>query len=77
MLEKVIEAGDRALIFTQFDEMGILLHHHLEESFGRDVLWLADKFSMPSATAWWIAFSPPAAITLVSSSSLSRPVGPG
>jgi SNF2 family DNA or RNA helicase len=33
-------AGDRALIFTQFDEMGILLHHHLEESFGRDVLWL-------------------------------------
>ncbi len=40
MLEEVIEAGDRALIFTQFAEIGILLRRHLEESFGRDVLWL-------------------------------------
>jgi SNF2 family DNA or RNA helicase len=40
MLEEVIEAGDRALIFTQFAEMGNILRRHLEETFGREVLWL-------------------------------------
>jgi SNF2 family DNA or RNA helicase len=40
MLEEVWEAGDRALIFTQFTEMGDLLQRHLQETFGREVLYL-------------------------------------
>jgi SNF2 family DNA or RNA helicase len=40
MLEEVLEAGDRALIFTQFTEMGTLLQRHLQETFGREVLFL-------------------------------------
>jgi SNF2 family DNA or RNA helicase len=40
MLEEVLEAGDRALLFTQFTEMGALLQKHLQETFGREVLFL-------------------------------------
>ncbi len=40
MLEEALEAGDRALIFTQFAEMGSILRRHLQETFGREVLFL-------------------------------------
>ncbi len=40
MLEEVITVGDRALIFSQYAEMGRLLKEHLEEKFGREVLFL-------------------------------------
>ncbi len=40
MLEEVLAEGDRALIFTQFAEMGTLLQRHLTETFGREVLFL-------------------------------------
>jgi SNF2 family DNA or RNA helicase len=40
MLEEVLDAGDRALIFTQFTAMGDLLQRHLQETFGREVLYL-------------------------------------
>ena len=40
MLEEVVEAGDRALVFTQFTEMGALLQRHLQETFTREVLFL-------------------------------------
>jgi SNF2 family DNA or RNA helicase len=40
MLEEVLAAGDRALIFSQFTEMGELLRNHLEYTFGREVLFL-------------------------------------
>jgi SNF2 family DNA or RNA helicase len=40
MLEEILDAGDRALIFTQFTDMGDLLQHHLQETFGREVLYL-------------------------------------
>jgi len=40
MLEEVIEVGDRALIFSQFAEMGKILRRHLQETFGREVLFL-------------------------------------
>lgn len=40
MLEEVQSAGDRALLFTQFTEMGDLLQRHLQETFGREVLYL-------------------------------------
>jgi SNF2 family DNA or RNA helicase len=40
MLEEALSVGDRALIFTQFAEMGEILRRHLQEVFGREVLFL-------------------------------------
>jgi len=40
MLEEVVAAGDKALIFTQFAEMGTLLRHTLQESLGCETLFL-------------------------------------
>jgi SNF2 family DNA or RNA helicase len=40
MLEEVLAEGDRALIFTQFAEMGELLKRQLQESFREEVLFL-------------------------------------
>ncbi len=40
MLEEVIEVGDRALIFSQFAEMGQILKRHLQETFGQEVSFL-------------------------------------
>ncbi len=40
MLEEVLSVGEKALVFTQFAEMGRLLKAHLQEAFGREVLFL-------------------------------------
>ena len=40
MLEEVIEVGERALVFSQFAEMGGILRRHLQETFGCQVLFL-------------------------------------
>ena len=40
MLEEVVESGDRALVFSQFAEMGHMLKRHLQETFGLEVLFL-------------------------------------
>ena len=40
MLEEVLAVGERALVFSQFTEMGTLIKAHLEDSFGREVLFL-------------------------------------
>jgi len=40
MLEEVLAADDRALIFTQFAEMGAIMKRHLQETFGEEVLFL-------------------------------------
>jgi SNF2 family DNA or RNA helicase len=40
MLEEVIAVGDRALVFSQFAEMGEILRRHCEAVFGREVLFL-------------------------------------
>lgn len=40
MLEEIIAMGECALIFTQFTEMGNMLQRHLQETFGREVLYL-------------------------------------
>jgi SNF2 family DNA or RNA helicase len=40
MLEEILEVGDRALVFSQFSEMGEILRRHLQEAFGREVLFL-------------------------------------
>jgi SNF2 family DNA or RNA helicase len=40
MLEEVFSERERALVFTQFSEMGEILRRHLQETFGREVLFL-------------------------------------
>jgi hypothetical protein len=40
LLDEALATGDRALVFTQFREMGALLRLHLERRFGREVLFL-------------------------------------
>jgi SNF2 family DNA or RNA helicase len=40
MVEEILEVGDRALIFSQFAEMGAILRKHIQETFGREVLFL-------------------------------------
>lgn len=40
MLEEVIAVGDRALIFSQFAEMGKLMQRHLQEIFGCEIPFL-------------------------------------
>ena len=40
MLEEVLSVGERALVFTQYTEMGTLLHRHLRERFGDEMLFL-------------------------------------
>ncbi len=40
ILEEVTAEGDRALVFTQFREMGDLLQRYLQESLGEEVLFL-------------------------------------
>ena len=40
MLEEVVQSGDRALVFTQFAQMGRILQRHLQAALGREVLFL-------------------------------------
>ena len=40
MLEEAVSVGDRALVFTQFSEMGGILKRYLQEIFGREALFL-------------------------------------
>jgi SNF2 family DNA or RNA helicase len=40
MLEEILAEGDKALIFTQFAEMGMMLRTHLRDTFGRETLFL-------------------------------------
>lgn len=45
MLEIVLENGEKALVFTQFAEMGKILKEHLQERFGCEVLFLYGETS--------------------------------
>jgi SNF2 family DNA or RNA helicase len=40
MLEEVFSVDERALVFTQYTEMGMLLQHYLQELLGGEVLFL-------------------------------------
>ncbi len=40
MIEEILDNGERTLVFTQFTEMGAILRSHLQDSFGREVLFL-------------------------------------
>ncbi len=45
MLEEIIEVDERALIFTQFVEMGKIVQQHLQDTFGQEVIFLHGSVS--------------------------------
>ncbi len=40
MLEEILDVGERALVFTQFAQMGHLLQRHLRETFSQEVWFM-------------------------------------
>jgi len=40
MLDNVLAVNEKALIFTQYSEMGEMLKNHLEEAYGREIFFL-------------------------------------
>ena len=40
MIAEVVASGERALLFTQFTEMGEIVRQHLQATFGREALFL-------------------------------------
>jgi SNF2 family DNA or RNA helicase len=40
LVEEILAVGERALLFTQYTEMGDLLRTYLQDTFGREVLFL-------------------------------------
>ncbi len=59
MLREALATGDRALIFTQFTEMGTLLQQHLHRTLGCEVLFLHGGLSRTSRDAMVDAFQRP------------------
>jgi hypothetical protein len=58
MVEELLQVKDRALIFTQFAEMGKILQRHLQETFGREVLFLHGGTPKKQRMIWWSASRP-------------------
>ncbi|MEO1272131.1 MAG: DEAD/DEAH box helicase, partial [Myxococcota bacterium] len=51
ILRSVVEAGEKALVFTQYTMMGDMLQPHLEAQLGREVLYLHGKVSRKAREA--------------------------
>jgi len=51
MLEEVVAEGDRALVFTQFRQMGHLLERHLRQALGTEILFLHGGTTQKGRTA--------------------------
>ena len=47
LVDELVDVGERALVFTQFVEMGVLLRRHLGERFGWSVPFLRGSTSKP------------------------------
>ena len=60
MLEEALAAGDKALVFTQFHEMGALLTAHLATTLGCDVLFLHGGTAQQTRTEMVKRFQDPA-----------------
>jgi hypothetical protein len=60
MLEEALEEGDKALIFTQFTEMGELLANHLQKCFRQRLLFMHGAVSQPKRQAMVDEFQDPA-----------------
>jgi SNF2 family DNA or RNA helicase len=61
MLEEVLAVDERALVFTQFTEMGALIQRHLQETFGVEVLFLHGGVNKKQRDALVARFQAPGA----------------
>jgi non-specific serine/threonine protein kinase len=59
ILDEILEAGERALVFTQYAEMGHLLQAHLARSLDREVLYLHGGVSRGARTTMVRRFEEP------------------
>jgi SNF2-related domain/SNF2 Helicase protein/Helicase conserved C-terminal domain len=59
ILEEVMDTGERALVFTQFSEMGTLLVDHLSTRFGRRVAFLHGGVARKTRDAMVTEFQDP------------------
>jgi SNF2 family DNA or RNA helicase len=59
LLDELSQAGEKALLFTQFTEMGELLKTYLQETFGREVLFLHGGVSRKNRDALVERFQSP------------------
>ncbi len=59
ILDEVLASGDRALLFTQFAEMGRLLAVHLQDRFHREVLYLHGTVQKKARDAMVARFQSP------------------
>ena len=51
ILDEVLAAGERALLFTQYAQFGAMLRGHLSARFGREIAWLHGGVSKPERDA--------------------------
>jgi non-specific serine/threonine protein kinase len=56
LVDDILDAGEKALVFTQFAQMGALLAGHLRERLGRDVAYLHGGTSKKGRDALVAAF---------------------
>lgn len=59
LLDVILAEGDRALIFTQYAQMGQLLRNHLQERFGTEVLFLHGGVNKRNRTEMVARFQKP------------------
>jgi SNF2 family DNA or RNA helicase len=59
MLDEALAEGDKALIFTQFAEMGAMLQQYLAATFARPVLYLHGGTPRPQRDAMVAEFQAP------------------
>jgi hypothetical protein len=77
ILAEVLQAGERALLFTQYAEFGALLRSHLAGRFGREVLYLHGGVAKPAREAMVARFQSDQPWRRRSSCCRSRPAAPG
>ena len=53
ILDEVLAAGEKALLFTQYAEFGAMLRAHLSARFGREVRSCTAAWARRSGTRWW------------------------
>ena len=77
ILDEVLAAGEKALLFTQYAEFGGMLRGHLAARFGREVLFLHGGVPKADRDAMVARFQADDAAPRRCSCSRSRPAAPG
>jgi SNF2 family DNA or RNA helicase len=63
LVDEVVDVGERALVFTQYVDMGRILQRHLADRFGWETPFLHGAVARPTRTRMIAAFQDHAAVT--------------